>query len=320
MLMQPLKTLLSLAIAFCIFITNGYSQAPVKKYEKEWKNIDELITKKNLPKTALAEVKKIYAFAKKEKQDAQIIKAVVYMVGLQRETREENESLAIKEIENEIASAKEPVASIFRSLLAGIYLNYFQQHRWEFYNRTQTKQFIKTDIKTWAATDFHKKISELYLLSLKNEKLLQQTSLKEFDEIILKGNVRHLRPTLFDLLAHRALDYFKSDERDIDKPAYAFEIDQASAFDPAAIFIAKKITTKDSLSLNHKALLVYQQLIAFHLKDIKPDALLDADLERLEFVNENSTHPDKDSLYRTALNHLINQFLFILPGTRLWII
>ena len=318
MLMQPLKTLLSLVILICILITNGYSQTPVKTYQKEWKNVDELITKKKLPKTALAEVKKIYALAKKEKQDAQIIKAVVYMVGLQRETREDNESLAIKEIENEIASAKEPIVSIFRSLLAGVYLNYFQQYRWQLYDRTETKQFRKDDIKTWTASDFHKKISELYLLSIKNEKLLQQTRLRSFDEIILQGNVRHLRPTLYDLLAHRALEYFKSDERDIDKPAYAFEIDQASAFDPASDFIAKKIITRDSLSLKHKALLVYQQLLAFHLKDTKPDALLDADIQRLEFVHENSTHPDKDSLYRMALKHLVGKYANLPAASQAW--
>src|SRR6186997_2358617 len=189
MLMQPLKTLSSLVILICILITNGYSQAPVKTYQKEWKNVDELITKKKLPKSALAEVKKIYILAKKENQDAQIIKAVVYMIGLQSETREDNETLAIKEIENEIATAKEPVASIFRSLLAGVYLNYFQQHRWELYDRTETKPPIaigvkKDDIKTWTASDFHKKIGELYLQSIKNENLLQQTSLRSFDEII----------------------------------------------------------------------------------------------------------------------------------------
>ena len=148
MLMQPLKILSSLAFLICILITNGYSQTPVKTYEKEWKNVDELITKKKLPKTALTEVKKIYSLAKKEKQDAQIIKAVVYMVGLQRETREDNETLAIKEIENEIVTSKEPVTSIFRSLLADVYLNYFQQNRWQLYDRTETKQFRKDDIKT----------------------------------------------------------------------------------------------------------------------------------------------------------------------------
>src|SRR5687768_12348583 len=174
MLMQPLKILSLFAVLSLAFCITGYSQTSVKTYEKEWKKIDELITKKKLPKTALAEVKKIYALAKKEKQEAQVIKAVVYMIGLQRETREDNESLAIKEIEKEIVTSTEPVVSIFRNLLAGIYLNYFHQNRWQLYDRTETKQFRKEDIATWTATDFHKKISELYLLSIKNEKLLQQ--------------------------------------------------------------------------------------------------------------------------------------------------
>ena len=308
MLMQPLKTLSSLVILICILITNAYSQTPVKNYEKEWKNVDELISKKNLPKSALAEVKKIYELAKKEKQDAQVIKAVAYMIGLQRETREENQVLAIKDIEKEITANKEPVVSVLKSLEAEIYQNYFNNNRWQIYDRTETTQFKKDDLGSWSAGDFFKRISELYLQSIKNEKLLQETKLAPYDAIIIKGNVRHLRPTLYDLLVHRALEYFKTDETDLDRPAYTFEIDQASAFDPAADFITRKFITKDSLSLQHKALLIYQQLIAFHLKDVKPDALLDADIDRLEFVHENSTHPDKEELYRIALNHIANQY------------
>ena len=286
--MQPFKTLLIVTSLFSLFVFNSPAQVMVKKYEKEWKRVDELATKKNLPKSALVEVKKIYALAKKEKQDAQVIKAVVYMIGLQQENREDNELTGIKEIEKEIASGKEPVVSIFKSLLAGVYWNYFQNYRWRLYDRTETKQFKKDDISTWSAGDFHKKITELYLQSVKDEKILQLTKLNPFDAIIIKGNVRHLRPTLYDLLANRALEYFKNDERELAKPAFAFEIDQSTAFDPASDFINRKFITKDSSSLQHKALLIYQKLIAFHLNDIKPDALLDADIQRLEFVHEKS--------------------------------
>ncbi|HKC34567.1 MAG TPA: hypothetical protein VKB95_00840, partial [Chitinophagaceae bacterium] len=306
--MQPLKTLSSLVVFICILITNSYAQTPVKNYEKDWKKIDELISKKNLPKSALIAVKKIYTLAKKEKQDAQVIKAIVYMIGLQRETREENETLTIKDIEKEIAASNEPVVSILKSLEAEIYQNYFENNRWKLYDRTETNQFKKDDLATWSAGDFFKKISDLYLHSIKNEKLLQETKLAPFDAIIIKGNVRQLRPTLYDLLVHRALEYFKSDEKDLDKPAYSFEIDQASAFDPAADFVTRKFVTRDSFSLQHKALLLYQQLIAFHLKDVRPDALLDADIDRLEFIHQNSTHPDKEELYRLALNHITNQY------------
>src|SRR5512139_1138023 len=125
MFMQPLKTLSSLGFFLLFFIITAKAQTPIKNYEKEWKNVDELIIKKKLPKSALAEVKKIYALAKKEKQDAQMIKAVIYMIGLQQETREENEIAAIKDLEKEIAASKEPVISILKSLESGIYQNYF---------------------------------------------------------------------------------------------------------------------------------------------------------------------------------------------------
>ena len=240
------------------------------------------------------------------------------MTGLQSENREDNEVLSIREIEKEIIGSKEPVTSILNSLLAEMYWNYYQQNRWDLYNRTKTTDFKKDDIATWGAEDFHKKIGELYQRSLKEEKLLQQTKLAPFDAIIIKGNVRHLRPTLFDLLAHRALGYFENDERDINKPAYAFEIDQASAFDPAADFIHRKFVTKDSSSLHYQALLLYQRVIAFHLKDTKPDALIDADIQRIQFVKEKSVHPDKDQLYFNAINHIAHQYENTPAATQAW--
>ena len=99
--------------------------------------------------------------------------------------------------------------SILKSLEAEIYQTYFNNARWQIYDRTETIQFKKDDLATWSADDFFKKIGELYLQSIKNEKLLQETKLAIYDAIIIKGNVRHLRPTLYDLLVHRALEYFK---------------------------------------------------------------------------------------------------------------
>src|SRR5258705_13597589 len=240
------------------------------------------------------------------------------MTGLLTENREDNEVFSIDKIEKEIAVSKDPVTSILKSLLADMYWNYFQQQRWQLYNRTKTENFKKEDIATWDAEDFHKKIGELYLQSIKEEKLLKQPKLEPVHAIITKGNMRHLRATLYDLLAQRALTYFENDERDIKKPAYAFEIDQASAFDPAADFVTRKFITKDSLSLQHKALLIYQKLIAFHLHDAKPDALIDADIQRLEFVKSKSVHPDKDQLYFTAINHIAQQYQNLPAAAQAW--
>ncbi len=305
--MKQLKPFLLLVTFFSLFILNCNSQDAIKQYAPAWKKVEDLV-KKKLPQSALTEVKKIYALAKKDKQDAQVIKALVYITGLQRENRENNDIFSISEMEKEIAESKEPVADILKSMLAEMYWNYFQQNRWVLYNRTTTSQSRKEDIATWTAADFHKKTGELYLQSIRQDRLLQKISLQLFDAVILKGNMRHLRPTLYDLLAQRALSYFENDERDISRPAYAFEIDEAAAFKPAQEFINKKFSTKDSLSLEYNALLIYQKLLAFHLRDANPDALVDADIHRIQFVKNKSVHPEKEQLYFNAINHIARQY------------
>lgn len=314
--MKSVTTIGIFIALFSLFYMDANSQ-PIKTYESNWKRVEDFV-KKNLPKSALVEVRKIYELAKKEKQDAQVIKSLVYVTALQAENREDNTIMSIAEIEKERINSKEPVAAILNSLLAEMYWNYYQYNRWKLYERTKTTGFQKDDPATWDADDFHKKISALYLSSLAPEKILKQTKLQPFDAIIARGNMRHLRPTLYDLLAHRALAYFENDERDISKPAFAFAIDQASAFDPAADFIHHKFQNRDSLSLQYQALLIYQNLLSFHSNDTKPDAMIDADLKRLEFVHQQSVHPDKEQLYFNAINHIAHQYENIRAADQAW--
>lgn len=279
----------------------------MKHYEPDWIRVQTLI-EKQLPQSALAEVRKIYAKAKSDKQEAQQIKCLLYSVDLQDDTRESNQDSAILELEKEIATASETSAAILSSLVADMYWNYYSEHRYEISGRTATVNFRKDQLATWGAEDFYRKITGLYTRSLKNEKLLQQTHPENFDAIIVKGNTRQLRPTVFDLLAFRALSFFENDETDLPRPAAAFEIDQAEAFAPASAFISRKFTTTDSLSLRHEALELYQRILAFHLHDAKPDALIDADTWRIRFVFANSTHPDKDALYGQALQQIMSSY------------
>src|SRR5690606_10941522 len=107
-----MKALQTILLAASILFLNLSSMAQTNKYNTEWKKVENLLTKENKPQSALAEVRNIYALAKKEGQDAHVIKALVYMTGLQESTREDNQALSIQEIESEITSAKEPARSI----------------------------------------------------------------------------------------------------------------------------------------------------------------------------------------------------------------
>ena len=297
-------TFLPLLIALFSFFTIGSLAQQRQDYAAQWKQVDEWI-KKGLTKSALEETVKIYETAKKDNNDPQIIKALLFRITLGRNLEENANVKSMELVEKEIFFAKQPARSILNSLLAEMYWNFLQQNRYNLYNRTQTADFKKDDILTWGIEDLHKKIGELYRTSLKVERILEQTKLDPLDAIIIKGNARYLRPTLFDLLAHRALDYFKNDEQDITKPAYAFEIKDDKAFSPAREFAAHSFLNKDSSSQHYHALLIYQKLLRFHAADLKPDALIDADIERVNFVKQYGVMDKKEKQYVKALENIV---------------
>ncbi len=303
----PILSGIFITIICCFCFSILQAQKTINDYDAQWKKV-ESFQKKGLTKSALQEVEIIYNDAKKNNNDAQIIKTLLFKINLQQNIEEDASVKSIDSLQQEIRMAKEPAKSILQSITAQMYWNYFQQNRYKIYQRTNTINFDKKDIVTWTSDELHQKIAELYLASLKNEPLLQHTKLEPFEAIILKGNVRNLQPTLFDLLAHRALDYFKNDERDITRPTYAFEINDPVAFAPVNEFINEKFISKDSASLHQKSLIIYQKLLAFHEKDADPDALIDADLDRINFVNQYGVMEDKDSLYINVLSHLSKKY------------
>jgi len=293
----------------------GLPQATPAGYDAKWAIVDSLANKAGLPQSALKEINDIYARAKQEHNDAQQIKALVYRIVEENATRENDDTTAIKELETAYSGAAQPARSILLSLEAGTYRHYFQRNRWKIYGRTATVNFVKTDIATWTTGDFQHTISSLYLRSLQAEELLKRIPLQQYEPILIKGNVRYLRPTLFDLLAHEALSYFVSSETDIRQPANVFEIDDTAVFADAAVFSAHSFSrdgpafhADKPVQLKFQALLLFQRLISFHLSDARPDALIDADISRLEFARDNGVMEDKDEKYLQALAHITARY------------
>ncbi|HTI89272.1 MAG TPA: alpha-2-macroglobulin family protein [Puia sp.] len=300
-----LKKLFILA-GFCLLTAALFAQKKTN-YDAKWKIVDSLYGKKGLTGSALAEVDRIYILARQEHNDAQGIKALLYRFLLNSQ-REQMEPVTIRELDSAIAEAGQPAKSILQSLLARTYQQYFINHEWQLYNRTSTVNFVKKDIATWGPDDFNEKISSLYLASLREDKLLEQTKLDSYEPIIVKGNVRYLRPTLFDLLAHQALDFFKRSDRNVNMPTDVFEIDDSAALGDATVFAHHKFITADTSSLHYKALLLFQRLIGQHLADSRPDALIDVDLQRLQWANANGVMDNKELLYSQALSRITDRY------------
>ncbi len=300
-----LKKLLLLLFAATISF-NAKSQ--INDYKANWKKVEDF-ENKGLTKSAKEEVLKIYDLAVRDKQDAQQIKSCMYLIKYRNMVEEESQENNIFYTDTLIQKATQPAKNILQSLQAEMFWQYLQGNRWKLRSRTELSTVKSKDIRTWGIEKIYQTISAAYQASLENEGLLKSTKLEGFDPVLIKGiNTRNLRPTLYDFLTHRALEFFMTGESDLTKPSYVFIINDSKAFAPAAEFVKVSFKTKDSSSLQLKALLLLQNLLSFHLTDSNPDALLDADLKRLNYVNGNGVFDSKEQLYENALLQLEEKY------------
>ncbi len=278
-------------------------------YKAAWRTVDSL-EQQGLTRSALEVVEEIYEASKKDNNQPQFIKSVFYKLKFGNYIEEDSHVKIVSDVKAEIDSADFPANAILESILANVYWQYYQNNRWRFQNRTETVNFDNEDFQTWDLSRLIREIVKYYQASLDQSDKLKKIPLKEFEDILVYGTTEHsyLRPTLFDLLAHQALQFFVNDEASVTQPVYKFELNSKNDFSPADDFIEINYTTKDSLSLKFYAIQLYQQLIAFHLDDNEKDALIDVDLARINFVRSQSVNSGKDSLYISAIIAMEKEF------------
>ena len=296
---------IKILLLLCLFGIPAFAQKI--NYDEQWKKVDSF-SDKGLPQSALDVVSTIYSSAKAENNAPQLVKSVVARLKYSSDFEENAQEKNIQMLQQEIAASAFPVSNILHSMLAEVYWNYYQNNRYQIFNRSVTVNFNSEDVKTWDLQKFALAVTSEYQLSLQKPAELQKIPLKLYDPILEKQqDSKKYRPTLYDFLAHRAADCFMNDETGLTQPAYKFELANTDFFKPVSDFINLNITTKDTLSLKFHALQILQEILRFHLNDADPTALVDADLKRLDFVYQNGTMEGKDSLYLESLKNLLNR-------------
>jgi uncharacterized protein YfaS (alpha-2-macroglobulin family) len=311
----PLLVLIALTLSTVAFIgpypplQNSGAGGEIT-YNQYWKKVDSL-TKKGLSKSALEVVMNVYQKAKTENNSAQLVKAVIHRMKFQSMSEEDETKKIINDLTKDCKEAKFPANAILHSMLAETYWSYYQQNRYRFLDRTQTVNFQNDDISTWDARKIFEKTLKHYKLSLANSAQLQKVQVNAFDEVIIKGTTheaRTFRPSLYDFVAHRAVDFFMNEETGLTQPANHFEINSAKYLNDAAQFLNFRIPDKDSMDLKYNAIVLLQDLLRFHQGDAHPGALIDAELKRLKFVHDKLAIPAKDSLYLQALKKIADRY------------
>ena len=289
-------------VMIILFANFNFTQAQNSNYEDLWSKVEQFEID-GLPKSALKIVEDISKQAEKDNNTPQLIKTMLFKSKFALVLEEDAQLKIINDFKNQIEKSKFPTKNILESMLANMFWQYFNQNRWQFYNRTKTSEKVDTiDFRTWDLQTLFDEIHTHFQKSLESGLMLQQENLSDFDVILnLQKDSKTYRPTLFDFLNHQALAFYKTNETSITKPAYKFEIDIPDFSSDSKTFSTLKIESKDSTSLQLHALKIYQNLIHFHLKDEQPYALVDVDIERLKFVNQYATFSEKESILLNAL-------------------
>lgn len=253
------------------------------------------------PQTAIKTADSLFHEAKKAKDKGQWLQALILKNTFLLKTNAGFYPQQISELEELIRKEKDvALRSMLHSYAGELYKNYYSANQYQIGKRTEIEGEDLGDINTWTAGMFVDKIWEHLLASVAEKETLQSTPADCYKKAMIAGeDSRRLRPTLYDFLCHRAIDLLPEKDRTQDTL-------DATAFAAAEKFAAQplpKAQNSDGIKMG-----IYKELIAFHLQDKDPDALLMTDLERLSFACMVYHSEEKDSLYSDALEHLAKQY------------
>lgn len=301
-------TLFILALLMCI---GGINAQPMNinfnsgDYPTEWKAIQAL-EEQALPKSALEKVESLFAKAKKDNNPSQVLKTMIYRAKFTSALEEDGFVKALAKMRTEMEAEAFPTKQILQSMLAEMYAGYLENNVWQFRNRTQTPTFKTDDIRTWTIQQLNDEAAMFHRLAL-NDDRSKNVPIANFNAVTTEGSDA-LRPTLFDFLAHRTVDFFADEKSYLAKPSYKFELDTEGSLLQADEFVKATFESKDSTSGKLWALKLLQELTRFHLNDATPEALVNVDLKRLAFAHQHSIVDVKDNLYPKALEFLLTKF------------
>ncbi len=299
-------------ITLCIillFTPMTQAQQNDNSYSELWKEV-QIFENEALTKSALQVVQGISEKARKEENTAQIVKALIYTSKYALILEEDAQLKIINDFKAEIENSTFPTKNILESYLANLYWQYFQQNRYRFYNRTKTETKVDlNDFRTWDLTTLFSEIRLHFDRSLENTAGLQKENLQKFLLILdEQKNSKNIRPSLYDLLSHTALQFYKTNENSITRPAYKFEINDSDLLCEANSYVSLNINSQDETSLQLDALQLFQKLIQFHLPKAPSSAFVHVDLERLQFIYQNATFENKEQYYLDALENSSARF------------
>lgn len=277
-------------------------------YKTKWTQIVAL-EKKGLIQSAEEKVFQLLKFAVANRNSPQQVKATIYLMKYSFKKQESPLIKSIKLADSLIYNTKDPVRPMLISLKADMLVAYLTSNQYRIKSITSFTDENSSDIETWSADKFKKEIIDLYLSSLENHLALKSEPISDFKDLLKKDIFTNgLRPTVYDLLANRAIGGLETIFNTGIKAANSFSINRKEFYEPAEKFILLPVETKNKADVLATIISIYQKVLQLHINDANPAAFIDADLNRLKFIQQQTSFEGSGELFEIALLTLENKF------------
>ena len=274
-------------------------KTPKNNYETMWKKVKENL-EKNLPESAEKALVAIEEQASKDNNQTQLLKTWLYRQNIMMFTVEEDpEQAFIQYIEEKVGQLDEVHNALLHEEIARAYARYLDDNEWRINeNLPIDGDLSKVEMKYWDKESFKTRINQHYEEALKPVEALKKAKTEDFMVLYENKNNNEnyieYEASLFEFMFHRVANYYQGEAN-----ADQAEGDTEKWWLPANDFVKADMGAADNPLA--KCLKIYQDLIAYNLKEKNEDVLIYNDYKRFGFVNSIL---GKDEKYQTAMEDL----------------
>lgn len=261
------------------------------------------------PQQALKDAESWYNQAQQKHDTPLLIKSLLLKTAMSVLINEDEYPRMVTEVEEFIQKENDVRArSILHSYLGQLYLQYYSDNSYVIGERTALQGDIPQDMAEWSGNIFQAKILDHFKASVAPQQELQQTAVSEYELLLIPGAASDsLRPTLYDFLAHRAIDLLSANRHCFNSTLSDLN-EQPAILNIATDFVRIPVTL-EPLELPGFVLKVWQDLLSFRLHNSNQAALILADLERLDYYYPQANFPDRTLSYRNTLAAMHKEYL-----------
>ncbi|MCL2511657.1 MAG: MG2 domain-containing protein, partial [Bacteroidales bacterium] len=262
--------MLALAAVCFSFSLSAQSKSQIEKAEK--------MIQDGLPKDAATLLKKEISTMPCADDMALYVKANILYVSALSQYEEDAIMLSINHLNETLPKCKVPATQIFHSYLGELYMQY------RGYGGTGRKNLETPDddISVWSPERIKAQAFHYFRASLQDPQQLFAIPITDYALLLTEEKYDETyRPTLYDVLAHRFFNSMTEKPLRTEYPALIGTLPD---------FLQMK--AGDDASIKTFAIATWQQLLQLHEADADPTALIQADLDRINFFAPNNTVMD----------------------------